>query len=139
MADYHDRKAELIAEIERARRQASANRQGLQGTSARVSRKAEANVSRHRYGWMLGAILAGFVVAKLPARTKKVVVNRRGEQVNGSLENAGKAGFALAILKVLIDITKPIIMAWATKRLGEAVHIGKQVRQKVDKVERRTS
>ena len=139
MADYHDRKAELIAEIERARRRASANRQGLQGTGAKVTRKAEANVSRHRYGWMLGAILAGFVIAKLPARTKKVVVNRKGERVNGNLENAGKAGFLIAILKLAIDITKPVLMAWATKRLGEAVQVGKQVRHKVEKVERRTA
>jgi hypothetical protein len=139
MADYNDRKAELIAEIERARRKASANRPVLQGTRARVSAKAEANVGKHRYGWIVGAILAGFAIAKLPARTKKVVVNRKGERVNGSLETAGKAGFLVAILKLLIDITKPILMAWATKRLGEAVQIGKQVKRKVDKVDRQTN
>jgi len=139
MADINDRKAELIAEIERARSRASANRQAMEGTSSRASAKAGATVARHRYSWIFGAILAGFAIAKIPPRTKKVVVNRRGEAVkNGNLEAAGKAGFAMAILKLLIDITKPIIMAWATKRLGEAVHVGKQVRSKVERVERRT-
>jgi len=86
----------------------------------------------------LAAVLAGFVVAKLPPRTKKVVVNRRGEPQRDGLESAGKAGFLVAILKLAIDATKPILLAWITKRLGEAVHVGKDVRRGVSNVERRT-
>ncbi|MHA3774564.1 hypothetical protein ACXR0O_23820 [Verrucomicrobiota bacterium sgz303538] len=140
MASYYDRKAELITELDRARSRASANRREMQGSGARAAHKAEASVSRNRYKWVFVALLAGFVIAKLPARTKKVVVNRKGKAVppqQAGLENAGKAGIALAVLKILLDITKPVIMAWATKRLGEAVNVGKDVRRKVEKVDRK--
>ena len=140
MASYYDRKAELIAELDRSRSRAGAYRREMQGGGARAAHKAESSVSRNRYKWVFAALLAGFIIAKLPPRTKKVVVDRRGKKIapeQAGLENAGKAGIAVAVLKILIDVTKPVIMAWATKRLGEAVSVGKDVRRKVERVDRK--
>jgi hypothetical protein len=132
------RKAELIAELDGARSRASAFRPQIKGSRAKVSAKAEANLTRNRYAYIAAAALLGFVIAKLPARTKKVVVNRRGEPLKGGLENAGKAGFLIAILKIVVDVTKPVLLAWISKRLGEAVHVGKDVRRGVNRVDRKT-
>ena len=138
MANYDQRKSELIAELDRARSRARAHRQQIEGTKQRASAKTQASISQHRYGWMVGALIAGFIITKLPARTKKVVVDRKGNRVTDpALATAGKAGFGLALLKIGIDLAKPILMAWLTKRLGEAVHVGKQVRHKVEKVDRK--
>lgn len=140
MANPYDRKAELIAELDRARSRTAAYRRVMEGSGARVSHKAESKVAKNRYAWITGAVVLGFAVAKLPARTKKVYVDRKGKAAPApqSLETAGKAGITMAILKLGLDITKPIIMAWATKRLGEAVSVGKDVRRTVNKVDRKT-
>ena len=132
MAGNDDRKAELRAELERARSRASAFRQQLQSRPS-VTSKAQHTISRNRVPWLIGAVLVGLTIAKLPPRTKKVPVNRwTGKKVNPEpLEQAGKAGFFLAILKIVIDVTKPILMAWATKRLGQMIHVQKKVERKV--------
>lgn len=138
MAGNDDRKAELRAELERARSRASAFRQKLQSRPS-VTSKAQNTISRNRVPWLIGAVLAGLTIAKLPPRTKKVPVSRwTGKKVDQPLEQAGKAGFFIAILKLLVDVTKPIIMAWATKRLGQMIHVQKKVERKVDKVDRKT-
>ena len=138
MANHYDRKAELIAELDRARSRTSAYRRQMEGGREKASHKAERTVARHRYAWIIGAIVAGFVIAKLPARTRKVYVDRKGKTVQqANLETAGKAGFAMAMLKMALDVAKPVIMAWATKRLGEAVNVGRDVRQKVERVDRK--
>ena len=138
MANHYDRKAELIAELDRARSRTAAYRREMEGSGARASHKAEAKIARNRYAWIAGAVVLGFAVAKLPARTKKVYVDRKGKTVpKEGLETAGKAGIAMAVLKLAIDVTKPVIMDWATKRLGEAVSVGKDVRRKVEKVDRK--
>jgi hypothetical protein len=138
MANHYDRKAELISELDQARSRAGAYRRQMEGGSQRASHKAEATVARHRYAWIIGAVVLGFIITKLPSRTKKVYVDRKGKGVQqANLETAGKAGIAMAILKMALDIAKPVIMAWATKRLGEAVSVGKDVRRKVEKVDRK--
>jgi hypothetical protein len=138
MAGNDDRKAELRAELERARSRASAYRGQMQARPS-VTSKAQKTISRNRVPWLVGALLVGLVVAKLPPRTKKVPVNRwTGKKVDQpSLEQAGKAGFFLALLKIGIDVTKPVLMAWATKRLGEMIHVQKKVERKVEKVDRK--
>ena len=138
MAGNDDRKAELRAELERARSRASAFRQQIESRPS-VTSKAKSTISRNRVPWLIGAVLLGLIVAKLPPRTKKVPVSPWSrKKVEAPLEQAGKAGFLLAILKIAIDVTKPVLMAWATKRLGEMVHVQKQVKRKVDKVDRKT-
>ena len=125
MAGNDERKAELRAELERARSRASAFRQKME-SRPRVSDKAQNAISRNRGPWLIGAMLLGLVVAKLPPRTKKVPVSRwTGKKVEMPVEQAAKGGFLMAILKMLIDVTKPILLAWATKRLGQVLTKGR--------------
>lgn len=133
MAGNDDRKAELRAELERARSRASAFRQQIQSRPS-VSSKAQNTFRRNRVAWLIGAVLLGLLIAKLPARTKKVPVNRwTHKKVEVPLEQAGKAGFLMVILKLLLDVTKPILMAWATKRLGQVVHMQSAGKQKAER------
>ncbi len=134
MADIDPRKAELIAEVNRARSRAGANWRELADDS-NVPAMLKTNIARHRPMWLTSAIVIGVFIAKLPARTKKIMVNHRGKQ---HVSSAGRAGLFMAALKLLIDATKPMLMAWATKRLGQAVSVGKSVQRKVDRVEAKT-
>lgn len=137
MADNTDRKAELIAELNRARSRATAYRRGLSG-DLKVSSKAKANIARNRGAWLLGAGLVGLIIAKIPPRTKKVPVSSYKGDRRQQVEATGKAGLMLGILKLLVDATKPVFLAWMTKRLGEAVSVGKEVKHKVNKVDAKT-
>jgi hypothetical protein len=138
MAELDDRKAELIAEINRARSRATAHRRAL-AEDLQVGERVKENIANNRVGWLGGAILTGLLISKVPPRTKKVVVDRRSAAIpDKQLARVGKGGFLLAIIKLLVDITKPIIMAWATKRLGQAVAVGHEVKRKVERVDRKT-
>lgn len=138
MAGNDDRKAELRAELEHARSRASAFRQQIQSRPS-LSSKAQNTFKRNRVAWLIGAVLLGLLVSKLPGRTKKVPVNRwTGKKVEVPLEQAGKAGILMVILKLLLDVTKPILMAWATKRLGQVVHMQSGGQQKAERAYRRT-
>ena len=64
MAD--PRKADLIAQLDRARSQAAANSQAL-GEDLQVGDKLKENIDRHRGAWLSGAVLTGLVISKLPA------------------------------------------------------------------------
>ncbi len=139
MAGNDDRKAELRAELERARSRATAFRQNMQSRPS-VADKAQSTITRNRGPWLIGAMLLGLTVAKLPPRTKEVAVSRWGRKkvYAAPLQQAGKAGFFVAILKLLVDVMKPILMAWATKRLGQVIQVQKETKAKVEKVDRKT-
>jgi hypothetical protein len=81
-------------------------------------------------------VLAGLILAKLPPRTKKVRGHRPKNR--DPLANAGRAGFALGALKLLLDLTKPLLIAWATKRIGDVAKSARRTERKVDHVERKT-
>jgi len=71
------RKSELVADLARARQAMSANVAALRHDLNLVER-IETAFRRHRIAWLTGATLLGFLLAKLPPRTKKVVVDRKG-------------------------------------------------------------
>jgi hypothetical protein len=107
------RKAELIAELARARARLTANAQGLR-TELDFPTKARRAFTRHPAVWIGGAALLGLLVAKLPARRKKGVVKRKGAEP--VLEKAGQAGLLLGALKIAFDFARPALLKWATQR-----------------------
>ncbi|MDB6171736.1 MAG: hypothetical protein JWL59_1047 [Chthoniobacteraceae bacterium] len=115
MAELEERKKTLIHELDRARAELSAHSRGARA-HAHPAVKLRAAFAKNRLIWISGAAVLGLVLAKIPARTKKVVVNRKNEK---QMANAGKAGLALGALKMAFDLGKPFIMSWATGRLGD--------------------
>ena len=131
------RKTELIAAIDRTRSRVAANRQALE-EDLKVGERFKENVERHRLSWLGGAAITGLVLAKLPPRTKKVVVDRHGKRTPAVTEEMGKAGLAMWLVRTAIDAAKPALLAWATQRMGKVVDVTEQVHEKVERVDQKT-
>jgi hypothetical protein len=110
------RKSELIAELARSREALTANVRGL-GNDLNLVRRIETAFQRHRFAWLGGATLLGVIIAKLPARTKKVVVDRQGRK-QSTEEKAVKAGLLITVLKIAFDIARPALTKWVAQRVA---------------------
>jgi hypothetical protein len=126
MAQLEERKKVLTQELDRARAELRAHSRGVRAHAHPVA-KLRIAFAKNRLIWISGAAVLGLVLAKIPARTKKIVVNRRNEK---QMANAGKAGLALGALKLAFDLGKPFLMSWATGRLGD---MAKRTQQRHDR------
>jgi hypothetical protein len=115
MAQDHE-KAELIAELERARSTTSANFHLLR-RDLDFSLRAKKSFAKNPLPWLGGAAFLGLLVARIPRRTKKVVrvVPKRKDD---TAEKAGKAGLLLAAMKMAFDFARPALLKWATQRFS---------------------
>jgi hypothetical protein len=115
MAQDHD-KAELIAELARARTTASANVVALRHDLDFPAR-ARRSFAKNPLPWIGGAAVLGLIVARIPKRTKKVVTvfPKKEEPVAAK---AGKAGLVLGALKIAFDFARPALLKWATQRFS---------------------
>ena len=112
MADIQ-RKAELTAELARARSRITANLGEIRREldfPARVKRV----VLKNPTAWVGGTALIGVLLARLPARRKKATASRSGAEAQ--LVGAGKAGLLLGALKIAFDLTRPALAKWARDR-----------------------
>lgn len=116
MADQ--RKADLIARLDRARSQAAAHSQAL-AEDFQVGDKLKENIDRHRGAWLSGAVLTGLVISKLPARTQKVVIDRRGTKVAKEAEKVGILALVLSALKFAFTLVRPFAVKWLTRRFTQ--------------------
>src|SRR6476619_5736166 len=104
MAASTARKAELIAQLGNARARMTGHSRGARA-HLHPGQKFRALFRRYRVSWLGGAAILGLVLAKLPPRTKKVPARRRKDR--DELVQAGRAGFILGTLKLVLDLTKP--------------------------------
>jgi len=113
-------KAELIAEIERSRAGLGRSLDGLR-READIGSHFKNSFSTHKTAWLGGAGIAGWLLARLPARKKKVkvFVDKTGEGKLNSIKNVAEAGMLVEILKFLFSLFRPAIMAFATKKIAE--------------------
>jgi hypothetical protein len=117
MAQDHD-KAELIAELARARSRMSDNVLALRRDLDFPARAKKAFKS-NPWAWVGGAALAGVIIARIaPGRPKKKVVIAR-KSAEPALEKAGKAGLILGVLKIVLDFARPAVTAWVRKRVTD--------------------
>lgn len=133
MAEITNRKAALIRELDRTRGEMSAHLHGARA-HADLGRKVRVSFARNALAWLGGAGLLGLVLSKIPPRAKKVVIRPK---VTAPIARAGRAGFVLGALKVVLDLTKPILLAWVTKRIGDVAQTAKKTERKVERVERK--
>ena len=114
----HDaRKAALIAALDRARSQLAVNAGALRDDMD-VGRRARRSFARNSVAWLGGAALFGLLLAKIPARTKKVALNWRGRKAEVR-ESAVKAGLLIGALKIAFDLAKPQLLKWAGRRVAD--------------------
>jgi hypothetical protein len=113
----HDaRKAELIAALDRARSRLAANAHGLRDDVNPLS-CVQRSFRRNGFSWVGGAALLGVLLARLPARTRVVTVDRRGQKVQDT-RKAATAGLTLGALKIAFDLAKPWLVGWISRRLA---------------------
>ena len=73
-------------------------------------------VRQNKTLWLSGAAALGLLITKLPARKKKIYVEKG---TNKKVKEVEKAGLALALAKMAFSAAKPLLMGIATKKIGE--------------------
>ena len=110
------RKAELTAELARARNRIGANLGALRHDLDFPAR-AKSAVLKHPAAWVGGATLLGVLLARLPARRKKTAAKHRGAEAQ--IVSAGKTGLLLGALKIAFDLSRPALAKWAARRVAD--------------------
>jgi hypothetical protein len=118
MADVDDRKTPLIDQLRQARSRLSANGYEL-ADDLNFPAKISSSLKKHRGIWLGAAALFGLLITQLPRRTKKVFVPAKGKKKE-EVERAGIAAILLGVLKIALNVGKPLILAWASKRVKRA-------------------
>ena len=110
-------KAELIAELERARVHLSHSMRGVAHSLDFHARFRE-SVGRNKVLWFSGAAAAGWILARLPSRRKKASIHANKHAVE-NIKETRNAGMMLSLLKFGITILKPAITAFAAKKITD--------------------
>jgi hypothetical protein len=99
------------------------------------SGRVKSGFNENRVAWMGGAAIVGLALAKLPPRTKKVPLNPKDRE---KLARIPQTGLLLGSVKLALDFAKPLLLAWATKRMGDVARSSEKVEKKVDRVEEKS-
>ena len=113
MAGNENRKAALIAELARARAQIGSAATGVH-THLDVGARVQRALSRRRWWWIGGVVCIGVLLARRPARTKKIYVNDKGGKV--AAQTAVSTGLALTVAKIAFDLLKPVLFKMVLRR-----------------------
>jgi hypothetical protein len=108
-------KIALAADLERARGRLSRAGEEL-GRDLDVQTHLKHSFREHKAAYIGGATFLGLILAKLPARKKKVYVAQKAE---GVVKEAEKAGLWLVVLQMLFKMARPTLTAFASKQASE--------------------
>jgi hypothetical protein len=126
MAGREDRKAQLATQLARARADFGYSMAKVRD-EVDVPRRVRRSVANHAFLWVGGAAIAGFIIARLPRRTKKVYVNEEGKKV--SPEKVAKTGLLFAAARIVFGLAQPILLKVAREQLEPLIHDFIQRRQ----------
>lgn len=113
MAEFKERKQELIRQLDQSRGKLSAHARGARAYANPVN-NVRRSFSKHPLAWIGSGALAAILIAKWPKRSKKVTHSSQEQLVE-----VGKSSLLLACLKIAFDLTRPFLMGWATDRLAD--------------------
>lgn len=109
------RKAELTGQLAVARTRLSAALHELQ-RDLDVRAHVTSSFRHHKTAWLGGAAVAGWILSRLPARKKKVYVDRKDKQ---KITSQKEAGLLLVVGKLIFSALRPAITAFATKKIAD--------------------
>ena len=114
-----DDKAALIARLDKARSRIAANGYEL-ADDLNVPAKLKKSLQNHRGIWIAATAVVGLVLVKIPARTKKVFVDRKGRPQK-DLEKVEKAGLLVGAAKIAFDLAKPLLIRFGKALVLQAI------------------
>jgi hypothetical protein len=120
------RKRELRAEIAAARTQFSENWVALK-EDANIPKRVRESVRERKFVWISAATVIGFILSRLPARKKEVLVDAKSRKKIKTRKK--KAGFLMILLKLAFGVLKPTITAYATKKLADVATAAAEARE----------
>ena len=112
-----NRKAQLIAEIERSRADLAVNLRGVRSDIS-VGSRIKRGFSKQKTVWLAGAAVAGWLLTRIPAR-KKAAAPAVSEVASKHTKENERKGIALALLSVAVTLLKPAATAFAQKKIAE--------------------
>jgi hypothetical protein len=114
MADSQDETKRIAAELARLRLELS-DESLLLRRDLDVGRRMSESVREHSWGWMSVAAIFGWLLSRLPARKKKVYIHT----TDSAKRVTNREGFITQVWKGVWSITKPLVMAYLTKKIAD--------------------
>jgi hypothetical protein len=109
-------KEELSAQLEQARRRIASNAGALR-EDLDVGKHFKQSFRAHKGAYLSGGTILGLLLAKLPARKKKIYVERKTNKPTEAVKEAEKAGIWLVLLQFLFKTFRPAIMSFVSDQL----------------------
>lgn len=106
-------KEELSAQLDQARGRL-ARSMGAVREDLDVGRHFKESLRTHKSAYLGGATLLGLLLAKLPARKKKIYVERKSKD---TVKDVEKAGMWLVLLQFLFKTFRPAITSIVSEQL----------------------
>jgi len=110
-------KLALAADLDRARARLARSAEALRH-DLNVPAHLKQSFHQHKTAYIGGATLFGLILSKLPARKKKVYVERKGKD---TIKEVEKAGLWLILLKFLFNAVRPMLANLLAKQVTDFV------------------
>ncbi|HEX8372867.1 MAG TPA: hypothetical protein VF585_08815 [Chthoniobacterales bacterium] len=113
--DPNTHRLEVLAQRAAASRVALSNAGKRLATASNVSQRVETSIRTNRAAWLGSAAFLGILLAKLPARKKKVYINAN---TNTKIVEKPKAsgGIMVALLGIAFQTAKPYIQKYLSQK-----------------------
>ena len=118
MAPVNDEKRRIIEELERTRGDLAGASVDLRG-QLNFQRRLSVAWQKNRWVWLSFMALFGWVLSRLPRRTKKIYLEKGGRRVRppGKCFASTLAG---QLWSVAWSVAKPAVIAYLTRKMSKA-------------------
>jgi len=120
------RKAEIVARLDAQRPLLARHYQGIK-RGASVSSRLQRSATGHPSIWMAGAASFGWLLSRIPARKKRIYIDNVGQK---KIRRGFFAALILGLIKIVADVAKPTIIAFASKKIADSLALTSKVQKR---------
>ena len=117
MASVNDEKRRVVEELERTRGDLTGASVGLR-SQLNFQRRLSVTWQRYRWVWLSFFALFGWVLSRLPRRTKKIYLDKGGARVKPPGKSFAST-IAGQLWSVAWSIAKPAVIAYLTRKMAK--------------------
>ena len=117
MAPVNDEKRRIIEELEKTRGDLADASTGLRG-QLNFQHRLSVTWQKNRWIWLSFMALFGWVLSRLPRRTKKIYLDKSGARVRPPGKSFGST-LAGQLWSVAWTVAKPALIAYLTRKMGK--------------------